>query len=254
MNSLRHNKIISLALALILLFSGAVACDKKKKRFELPADELLAKGKLFMKNSNSLKAREAFEQILEEYPNSIERIPALMLLADVHYNDEEFQESKFHYVKFTQQHPAHKHVDRAFYYSAMSDYRQMDIAARDQTYTEKAIEEFEKLLKSFPESRFAQDAKRKIQECKDTLALNIFQIGKFYFRTQSYQAAIGRFRRVMVEYPDQSYIDEAMYLMGESYYKEQNFEESQKIFKELMTKYPRSKFALELKKRIKTSR
>jgi len=232
--------VLPIAIAFTLLSS--LGCTSTKKRFDLPPDKLLQKGKELAKSKQSVEAREAFQQLLEEYPNSQERISALMLLGDVHYNDEEFEEAKFQYVRFTQQHPAHKYADRAYYYASMSDFRQMDVASRDQTHTQKAIRGFELLISTFPDSRYVPEAKKKLAESKETLARNMFEIGKFYFKTQSFQSSILRLENILKEYPDQPFIDEALYILGNSYLKEQNFEAAQKAFDQLFKQFPRSPF------------
>ncbi len=232
----------TLLVALTFILILGQGCTAKKTRFELPPEELLKQGKKFIKEGLTLKARDAFQQLLEEYPNSQERISALMLLGDLHYNDEEFEEAKFQYVRFAQQHPAHKYVDRAYFYSAMSDFRQMDIASRDQTHTQKSIRGFELLIKTYPDSQYAAQSQINLDKAKQTLAENMFEIGKFYFRTQSFQSSIRRLKNVIEEYPEQHFIDEALYLLGESYLKEQNFEAAKSTFKQLLEKYPRSKF------------
>jgi outer membrane protein assembly factor BamD len=233
--------VLPIALAFTLLSN--LGCTSTKKRFDLPPDKLLLKGKELAKSNQSVQAREAFQQLLEEYPNSQERISALMLLGDTHYNDEEFEEAKFQYVRFTQQHPAHKYADRAYFYASMSDFRQMDVASRDQTHTQKAIRGFELLISTFPNSKYVAESKTKLEKAKETLATNMFEIGKFYFRTQSFQASILRLENVLKEYPNQKFVEEALYMLGESYVKEQNFEAAKKTFDQLFKQFPKGEFA-----------
>ncbi|PIR00787.1 MAG: outer membrane protein assembly factor BamD [Nitrospinae bacterium CG11_big_fil_rev_8_21_14_0_20_45_15] len=231
-----------LPIAFIFTLLSSWGCTSTKSRFNLPPDKLLQKGKELAKSHQSTEAIEAFQQLLEEYPNSQERISALMLLGDVHYNDEEFEEAKFQYMRFTQQHPAHKYADRAFFYASMCDFRQMDVASRDQTHTQKAIRGFELLISTFPDSKYVAESKKKLEKSKETLATNMFEIGKFYFRTQSFQASILRLEGVLKEYPNQKFVEEALYMLGESYLKEQNFEAAKKTFDELFKQFPKGVF------------
>jgi len=237
-------------MASVLTLAMCLGCSSKKTRYNLPPDKLLAKGKEFAKSNLSIKARDAFQQLLEEYPNSKERISALMRLGDVHYNDEEFEEAKFQYVRFAQQHPAHKHTDRAYFYAAMCDFRQMDIASRDQSHTQKSIRGFKLLIDTYPDSKYVEKSKINLEKSKQVLAANMFEIGKFYFRTQSYQASIKRLENVIKTYPDQKFSDEAYFLLGESYLKEQNFEAANKTFEHLIKNYPRSKFKKQARSQI----
>ena len=177
-----------------------------------------------------------------------------MLLADIHYSTEEYEEAKFHYQKFIELYPVHQFVDRAHFYKAKSNFKLTDLASRDLTPVHSALEGFEGFVKDFPQSSYLKQAKAKITQCLDLLAQNMFEIGKFYYRTGSYQAAILRLKRLKVEYPNHSYILEAEFLLGESFYHEQNFSEATAYFKTVIRYSPRSEFAKEARLRLKAMR
>ena len=79
--------------------------------------------------------------------------------------------------------------------------------------------------------------------CLDILAQNIFEIGKFYFRTGSYQSAINRLKSLMAEYPSHSYIAEAEFLLAESYFHEQNYSKARDHYKIVLRNHSRTEFA-----------
>ena len=133
---------------------------------------------------------------MESYPDSKERIAATMLLADIHLKEEEYEEAIFHYQKFTELYPAHRFVDRAHFYKAMSNFKLTDLASRDLTPVNSALEGFKAFIETFPKSSYSKSAKLKVTQCLDILAQNIFEIGKFYYRTGSYQSAIKRFKNL----------------------------------------------------------
>ncbi len=231
------------------------ACAFIQDKEEVPsAQELLQKGIKKTKGGYLLEAASAFQQVLEDYPDSKERVKALLLLARTYYSNEEYEEAKFHFQKFIELYPAHRQIDRAYFYNVMSDYKRIDLVQRDQTYTREALEGFEQLITRFPKSQYLNDARIKKQECEAILAKNIFEIGKFYFRTGSYQPAITRFKDLMGEYPNQKFQGEAVFLIAESYYHEQNFSEALNSYKQFLKKYPRSPFTLQAQKRLKVLR
>ncbi|MFQ5449322.1 MAG: outer membrane protein assembly factor BamD, partial [Nitrospinaceae bacterium] len=174
---------------------GGCASTQEKKTLS-PA-ELLKKGKNFVKLKETQKAKEVFQQVLEDFPDSKERKAALLYLADVHYRDGEYEEAKFHNQKFIELYPANPRADRAHYYKAMSDYQMMEIASRDQTHTHAALEGFETVVKNFPNSPYHPKAVQKKEECLRILAKSSFEIGKFYYRIKSYQSAIARLKNLM---------------------------------------------------------
>ena len=191
---------------------------------------------------------------MESYPDSKARVAATMLLADIHFKQEEYEEAIFHYQKFTELYPAHRFVDRAHFYQAMSNFQLTDLASRDLTPVNSALEGFQEFIKTFPKSSYSKSAKLKITQCLNILAQNIFEIGKFYYRTGSYQSAIKRFNNLKLEYPNHPHILETDFLLGESYYREQNFSEASAYYKNVIKSSPKSKFAKEARLRLKALR
>jgi outer membrane protein assembly factor BamD len=240
-----------LLLIAIFLLSGCTSTSTKKN---LPPGELIVAGKQQIKLKSYNKAKGYFQQLLEDYPDSRERVQALLFLANTNYLDDEYEEAKFHYQKFIELYPANKFVDRAYFYKAMSDFKMREIATRDQTNTIAALEGFEDTMKRFPNSPLHAKAVKKKKECLSILATSEFEVGKFYYRTGAYQSAISRLNSVRETYPNQGFADEAIFLIAESYLEEENYSEAKKNFIELVKKYPKSEFSLEARIRLKALR
>jgi outer membrane protein assembly factor BamD len=231
------------ALILILFLFINFNCSTTEERKATSPSKLLREAKRFSKKKEVDKAKNSIQLVMEDFPDSKERITALMMLADIHYNEDEFEESKFHYQKFTELYPAHRYVDRAHFYKAMSNFQLIDLASRDLTPVNSALEGFRNFLTDFPNSKYKGNAKKRINKCLDILAQNIFEIGKFYYRTGSYQSAIIRLKSLIAEYSTNSHIVEAEFLLAESYFHEQNYEEARTRYKKVLQKYPRTEFA-----------
>ena len=236
---------------LLVLFSG---CSTTKNKENYSASQLLRQSKKLSKNDKSEKAKTKIQELMESYPDSKERIAATMLLADIHFKEEEYEEAIFHYQKFTELYPAHRFVDRAHFYKAMSNFKLTDLASRDLTPVNSALEGFKAFIETFPKSSYSKSAKLKVTQCLDILAQNIFEIGKFYYRTGSYQSAIKRFKNLKMDHPNHSNILETEFLLGESYYREQNFSEASAYYKNVIKSSPKSKFAKEARLRLKALR
>ena len=84
----------------------------------------------------------------------------------------------------------------------MCHFKQMLSIDRDQTVTEKALEQFRYVVENFPQSKYASDAKTRMQICQRHLADHEFYIGHFYYRNGHYKAALGRFEGILKKYPD----------------------------------------------------
>jgi outer membrane protein assembly factor BamD len=245
----KSSSYFTLAFVLVL-FSGCAT--PKEKTYS--ASQLLQQGKRLVKQKETEEAKEKIQLLLEDYPDSKERTAATMLLGDIFYSGEEYEEAKFNYQKFIELYPAHQFVDRAHFYKAMSNFQLTDLASRDLTPVNSALEGFERFTQDFPKSSYIKKAKEKITQCLDILAQNMFEIGKFYYRTGSYQAAILRLKRLKEEYPNHNYVLEAEFLLGEAYYHEQNYSVASAYYKGVIKNSPRSEFAKEARLRLRAMR
>ena len=234
-----------------LIILTTCACFSTSEKKASSAQELLNQGIKEVKLNSSTQAKAAFQQVIEDFPDSKQRVKALLLLGRTYYSDTEYEEAKFHFQKFLDLYPMHKQADRAQFFKAMSDFKMIDIASRDQTHTQEALENFNKLIDRFPKSQFLKDARKKAKECELKLAQNILEIGKFYYRTGSYQSAINRLKNLINKYPHQNYLEEAIFLIAESYYHEQNFSQASISYRKLLKNYPKTKFRQEVRNRLK---
>jgi len=247
-----HIQSIVFLLVWILMFASG--CASTPEGPPSSPEKLMADGKRQLAKNSPEDAVLSFKKLLEDFPDSKERVAALILLAQAHYKAKEYDESKFHYTKFIELYPAHQHVDQARYFKAMSDFNLMEIPAKDQAHTQEALKEFEFLIQNFPKSPYRPNAEKKKQECQYKLAKSYFDVGKFYYRTGSYQSAILRFKKFMELYPEQPFIDEAVFLLGEAYYHEQNYEQAKDFYQQLLTQHSGSPFIQEARIRLKTLR
>ena len=250
MNSLRtqfQTLLYSLLYLLLLSGCGGSLLNTSEKTPE----QLLKDGMAYTRAENYSDAKTALNKVIEDYPDSPEKVTSSLLLAEVHYKNDQFAESKFMFKNFLELYPVHRLADRAFFFMAMSDYKLMDIETRDQTFAQNALEEFEKFIKTYPKSKYLPLAETKRKQCLESLARNQMEIGKFYFRTSAFHSAITRFQQMMSAYPNQPFIDEVLFLLGESFYNEQNFEKAKLNYQELIRKFPRSEFVTEARTRLR---
>jgi outer membrane protein assembly factor BamD len=213
--------------------------------------QLITDAKSYIRAENYVDAKASLNKILEDFPDSPEKVMASLLLAEVHYKNGQYEESKFMFKSFLELYPMHRLADRTSFFIAMSDFKLMDIETRDQTSAQSALEGFENHMKTFPKSKYRHLAEDRRKQCLESLARNQMEIGKFYFRTSAFHSAISRFQELMAAYPDQLFLDEVLFLLGESFYNEQNFEKAKLNYQELIRKFPRSAFVAEARTRLR---
>lgn len=229
---------------------GAAGCSISKRDIRETAQDYYIFGTQVYKTGDYTKAQEAFQKILNEYPDSDLRRDALLNLADSYYGNEEYEEARFQYLKFLELYPEYPHSDTVMYRMAMSSFLRTRPDNRDQSITQEAIRDFETFLLTHPQSQHFRDVLRKIIYCKNKLAAHELGVGKFYFRQGAYHAAISRFDRLLKTYPAIYFRDEVLFYQGESYLREESREKAAEVFQTLISQFPDSSFAKEAQKRM----
>jgi outer membrane protein assembly factor BamD len=112
--------------------------------------------------------------------------------------------------------------------------------ARDQRATEKAMTSLAEVVRRFPDSRYARDARLKIDLARDHLAGKEMEIGRWYEGQRLYLAAINRFQRVIANYQTTTHVPEALHRLTECYLSLGLTEEAQRTASVLGYNYPGS--------------
>jgi outer membrane protein assembly factor BamD len=99
----------------------------------------------------------------------------------------------------------------------MSYYQQIEDVARDQKITQQASDSFNELIRRYPQSRYASDARLKLDLINDHLAGKEMEIGRFYERSGNWLAATIRFRTVVDKYQTTTHTPEALERLVETY-------------------------------------
>ena len=114
--------------------------------------------------------------------------------------------------------PNHKNIDYANYLLAICYYEQIVDEKKDLQSINNAKENFNLVIKNYPNSEYALDAKFKIELIDDILASKEMYVGRYYFEKQKWIAAINRFKTVVDEYDTTIYVEEALHRLVEVHY------------------------------------
>jgi outer membrane protein assembly factor BamD len=101
-------------------------------------------------------------------------------------------------------------------------YRQMEKPDRDYSHALRAEDEYRQLLLQYPDSKLADEARRKLLEVQEVLAEREYRVGKFYYVKESYPASIARLQSLTDAYPLFSQADEALFMQGQALEAEAN--------------------------------
>jgi len=157
-------------LASLLLASGGCAWLRPAPTPILPPDELYSQGENELGRRRYLEARDSFRKIVERHPNSSWAPRARFLLGEAWYREAEFDKAVKEFETFLAFYPRHQIADLVQFRLAMSYYDQLKPIEQDQGLTAKALDQFKRLVKEYPDSRYATDALAKIDICRGKLA------------------------------------------------------------------------------------
>jgi len=173
-----------------------------KKRPDAPPDVMAEQGIKHLKKKNYEDAIDTFEKVRDRYPYSEQALLAQIKLADAYFYKKKYDEALQAYKDFEKLHPTNKAVPYCVYRQGMCYYRQRSTIDRDQTYTTKALNEFRRLKKKYPQSGHIAKADKYIAQCRKDLGEHEIYIANFYYKTKRYQAALERYLYFVQEYPE----------------------------------------------------
>jgi outer membrane protein assembly factor BamD len=163
------------------------------------------------------QAAKLFDEVERQHPYSTWARHAQVMSAFNYYLAEKYNDAISSAQRFLTIHPGSEEAPYAQYLMAMSYYQQITDVTRDQTITQQASDAFGELVRRYPESRYAADARLKLDLIKDHLAGKDMEIGRYYQRSGQWLAATYRFRNVVDQYPTTSHAPEALERLVECY-------------------------------------
>ena len=184
------------------------------------------------------QAAKLFDEVERQHPYSIWARRAQLMSAFNYYLAQKYTDAISSAQRFLTIHPGNVEAPYAQYLIAMSYYQQIDEVTRDQSNTQQASDAFGELIRRYPDSRYAQDARLKMDLIKDHLAGKEMEIGRFYQREGQWLAASYRFRSVVDQYQTTTQTPEALERLVECYLALGVPEEAQKTAAVLGRNYP----------------
>jgi outer membrane protein assembly factor BamD len=197
-------------------------------------------------------ARQYFRRLVDAFPQSEHQPDARIALADSYFEEGgtgNWVLAVSSYREFLTLYPQHPKSDYAQFRAGESYFKQKNTPDRDQTATQQALEEYERLLDVYPESSWIEPARERIRECRQALAQAHLGVGAFYQKTrQSWRSAISRYETILQDYPDFVKVDEVLYRISECLGNAGRYAEARPYLARLQSEFPESPFVESAKK------
>ena len=213
-----------LFLITFVIFTSCSSDNKKvsiieESDLELQMIDAYKEGYEELEKGDVIYAAKKFNEAELLYPQSKWASKAVLLSAYAYYSQNYYDRSIAELERFIKKYPNHKNMDYAHFLLAMCYYENIVDEKKDLEPLLLSKQKFEFILKNYPDTDFAQDAKYKIGLIQDVMASKEMYIGKYYLKKGKWVAAINRFKTVLNKYDTTIYVEEALHRLVETNYK-----------------------------------
>ena len=183
--------------------------DWCKKRYDI-AEELF-------KAKKYGRTIEKLEDILSTCAGSGYMEQAQFLLAESHFNLEQWIEARGEYGSFIVNFPGSPFAETAEFRKAVSSFNMEYRVDRDESNTTTAMKDFERYLANHPSTPLRDSVNYYYNLLVDRVAEKEFQTGRLYLRMEKPQAAVIYFKEFLETYPNAKRRNETLFLISDAY-------------------------------------
>lgn len=201
---------------LILIFLALSGCAKVpdplkvwqarevKIKEEAPLEELMQRAERYYRRGQYDLAYQYYNEVKNRYPGTAEAVLAELRLADVKFWAGEYLEAITLYEEFEKFYPTNEAIPYVIFQIGTCYYKLRQPVDRDPTYAKKAIETYQRLISTFPQSPYNLEAEKRIREMRELLASHELYVAEFYYKIKYYRAAYKRLLYLIETYPETS--------------------------------------------------
>jgi len=235
--------LFAVAAGAIVLTAGCAGRGGGKKDTAYVArdvDTLYTAAQNRLDRGQTKQAAALFDEVERQHPYSPWARRAQLMSAFSYYVARDYNKAVQSAERFLSIHPGNKDAPYAYYLIAVCYYEQISDVTRDQKITLQAKQALTDVVRRYPTTTYASDAKIKLDLVNDHLAGKEMTIGRYYERSGKWLAATLRFRNVVDNYQTTSHAPEALYRLVEGYMSLGVSEEAKKAAAVLQRNYPDS--------------
>ncbi len=214
---MKRNLLI-VSLLLVGMFGTSCKSAFEKIRASGNPELIYKKAFEYFDNEDYQKAQTLFEAIIPHYRGKKELEKIYYSYAYTFYNLERYIMASYYFKNFAKTFPNSNFREEAEFMAAYSNYELSPTYRLDQTYTLKAIDDFQLFVNTFPQSDRVKECNKLIDELRAKLELKDFKAAELYYDLHQYQAATHSFENLLKDYPETTKAEEIRYLMAKAAY------------------------------------
>ena len=227
--------------------AGLAGCGSsgKKEKFayvERPVETLYANATRELERRRYDRAVALFEEVERQHPYSAWARRAMLMKAFSYYQSNDYDEALTALDQFIALHPGNKDAAYAYYLKAICHYERIRDVGRDQEFTDNAVAALTDVVRRYPDTEYARDARLKLDLTYDHLAGKEMYVGRYYLKENKHIAAINRFKTVITKYQTTNHAPEALHRLTEAYLELGILDEARRAAAVLGHNYPGSRW------------
>ena len=201
--SIRSKLFITAILALMMV---TVSGCKKDKYIDdgRSAEEMYETAKGYLASQNWGRAINGYQTLSTRYPFGRFTEQAQLELAYAYHKGGNPEAALSTADRFIRTYPSHPNVDYAYYIRGLTNYEMRvgfmerlmpsRVRDRDQTAARESFRDFDELVRRFPDSRYAPDARQRMVFLRNNLSFYELDVARYYMRRKAYVASAARAR------------------------------------------------------------
>lgn len=215
---------------LIFLFALS-ACGILPDEIDLTKDwsasRLYSEASSNLSSGNYETAIKYYEKLEARYPFGRYATQGQLDIAYAYYKFEEPEQALAAAERFIKLHPAHSYVDYAYYLKGIVNFNRsvgffdrfvpVDSSQRDPVAASDAFKDFSELIRRFPNSEYAADARKRLVHLRNNMALYNVHVARYYIKRGAFLAAANRCKEVIENYQRTPALKEALEVLIEAY-------------------------------------
>ena len=218
---------IKFSLLYIIVFFLIISCSKnaekatllKEKNLETQMIEVYKDAMKEFERGDVIYAGKKFSEAELLYPQSIWAPRAVLMSAYGYFSQGYYNDAINEIERFLSKYKNHTQTDYAYYLLALCHYDQIIDERKDLKQIIKAKEYFELIIKNYPNTEYAFDARYKLDFIKEIMASKEMYLARYYVQREKWIPAINRFKTVVNNYERTIYVEEALHRLVELHYK-----------------------------------
>ena len=182
-----------------------------------------------MDAENYQKAIKLYETLEARYPFGNYAAQTQLDVAYAYFKNDDSEAAIAAANRFIKIHPRDPSVDYAYYLKGLVNFNRgigfvdrflpTDTSQRNPSNAQEAYDNFDELVRRFPDSKYVPDAKQRMLALRNNLAMYEVHVARFYLKRKAYIAAANRGGYVIKEYQRTPAVPYALQVMQEAYTK-----------------------------------